>query len=79
MAGPPSNSGFTHAALEGTALAATQRARGPAVFPLGEPRAVVAGKDNKRVVGQFELEEGVEDLTDAPIDFLDPIAIRTIA
>ena len=57
------------------ALAAAQRAGDAAVRALGEPRAVVAGEEHQRAFGELQFAQRVEHAADAPVHFLDPVAV----
>ena len=43
--------------------------------PLGRHSAVVAGEDDKRVVGHLEPVERVEHFAHRPVEFVDEVAI----
>ena len=49
-----------------------------AILPLREPGAVAAGEQNQGAFGEFEPAQRVEHPADAPVHFLDPVAIRAI-
>ena len=75
---PPRDRRFAHASFPGRALAAAERAGAAAVGSLDQPRPVVAREDHERVLIEALRAERVEHLTDAPVDFLDPIAEATV-
>ena len=45
---------------------------------MGDNAAVVAGEDHQRVLGELEPVERVEQLADAPVEFVDEVAIGTV-
>src|SRR4029453_15822926 len=74
---PARDQGHAHAALEGRALALAERTGAPAVLaplrdgPAGrpqEPRAVVAGEDDERLVVYAQLTELAQQLADARVE-----------
>ena len=75
---PPSEGRHAHAAFPGRALAAAERTGAAAVGALGQPRTVVGREDHDRILIKSLGAERVEHLTDAPIDFFDPIAEATV-
>ena len=78
MAGPPGDRRLAHAPFPGRALAAAERSGATAVGAFGQPRSVVGGEDHEGILFEALRAERVEHLTDAPIDFLNPIAEATV-
>ena len=75
---PPGEGRHAHTAFPSRTLAAAERTGAAAVGALGQPRAVVGSEDHQRILIQALRAQRVEHLTDAPIDFLDPIAEATV-
>ena len=74
LAGPAHDARHAVAAFPHRALAFAQRAGGAGVVAVVEPRAVVGGEDDERVVIEAVALERVEDLADRPVDFHHDIA-----
>ena len=78
MPRPPRNRRLPHAAFPRRAFAAAERTRTAAIRTLGQPRAVITGEDDECVLIQTLGTQRLEDLTDTPIHFFDPVAEATI-
>jgi len=80
LAGHPEDAGHAHAAFPGATLAVAEQAGASAGLSAHQqPRAVVAGEDDEGVVGHALFLERFEDFADAPVEFLDDIAVDTAA
>ena len=76
---PPRDAGNAHAAFPGAAFALAQKARAAAGLAHQRPWAVVAAEDDQRVLREAVFTQRVEHAADAPVEFLDDIAIKPAA
>ena len=77
LAGPLHDAGHPHAALECGPFALAQRAGGPTVIAVAQPRSVIRYEDDKRVLVEAVPFEGVENSAHRPIDLTDYIAVES--
>ena len=80
LTGHPEDAGDAHAAFPSAALAIAEQAS--AAAGLGahqQPRAIVTREDHEGVLGHALFLERLENLADAPVEFLDDVAIDTAA
>ena len=71
---PAGDERHPHAALPHRSLALAQPPGAAGVVAVAQPRAVVAGEDHERVVGELVLVERLQDLAHRPVDLLDHVA-----
>ena len=74
-AGPPGDAGHADASLEGGSLAAAERSVGGSLV---YGSAVVGHEEHEGSPIEAEFAQGVEDLADAPVDLLNPVAEETV-
>ena len=55
-----------------------RKGKAPAIRPFDEPGAIVRREDDQRVFVELEILKRPQDLSDTPIDFLDPIPKSTV-
>ena len=77
LAGPPEDGGLSHSAVPCAAFAAAEQACRAALLIEDQPGAVVGGEGHEGILGQSGLAKGVEHLPDAPVDFLDHVAVES--
>ena len=75
LSGPPRETGDADAALECGALGAAER---EIVRALADRTAVVGKEEDECVAIELHRAEGVEDLTDAPVDLLHPVSEEAV-
>ena len=73
---PPGDAGFAHTAFVSAPFAIAQRTSRTTGEPSREPRAVVAGEKDERVVVEFFFSQRLENLSDAPIEFFNSIPVK---
>ena len=76
FSGPTHDARFAGTAFPIGAFAFAQGVGGAGVIAVVEPWAVVGGVDDPGVFFETVAFEGVHDLADGPVDFLDDIAVK---